>query len=120
MLQSRNKKRKMRRMEKTMSLEKNSSLEKNKATREVLIKARAALMNEIYRAGEQGGISRAQNYAPILVNLQGAIKVMDELIADESEEPASTRVKERDVSDRMAALREAKAAKKAEATSVTE
>jgi hypothetical protein len=93
--------------------DKEREYEKNIQTREVLLKARKALMTEIFRAGESGGISRAQNYAPVLVDLQGAVKVMNEIIAENEEE-----LTEPDpVADRMAALRAAKAAKKAETTS---
>jgi hypothetical protein len=68
-------------------------MSKQKLAKEVLIKAREELINEIAACGANGGVGRSQNYAPVLVNIQNAIDVLDGL----------------DVTvDRMAAVRAAK------------
>ena len=74
------------------------------ATREVLVKARSQMLDEIGRAGSAGGIGRAQNLAALLVNIHTAISVVDELLVPK-EQPVNTS------GDRMAALRAAKRAK---------
>jgi len=66
----------------------------NDKAKDVLLKARNELINEIAGCGANGGVGRSQNYAPILVNLQNAIDVLDGL--------SETTV------DRMAAVRAAK------------
>jgi hypothetical protein len=69
-------------------------MSKNILAKDVLVKARDELVNEIAACGANGGVGRSQSYAPVLVNIQNAIDVLDGL----------------DVStvDRMAAVRAAK------------
>ena len=74
-----------------------------KLARDVLVRAREALVNDIILTANNGGVGRANSYAPILVNLHQAVGVMDVMIAEDSGEVP--------VADRMAALRAAKAAK---------
>lgn len=68
-------------------------MSKNIQAKDVLVKARDELINEIAAAGANGGVGRSQSYAPVLVNIQNAIDVLDGL---------DTQV------DRMAAVRAAK------------
>jgi len=75
-------------------------MSKNVKAKEVLIRSRNEVLSELVRAGESGGTGLAQRYAPILVNLQGAIEAIDRM---------DTEVKE-NFSEKMKA---AKAAKKA-------
>ncbi|HRV01181.1 MAG TPA: hypothetical protein P5539_05775 [Mesotoga sp.] len=69
---------------------------------EVLLRAQDQLINEIATAGEAGGVGRAQNFAPVLVNISNAADIVRALLNP---------VKDDDVVDRMAAMRAAKAAK---------
>jgi len=66
--------------------------------RQVLIKAREEVLNELVMCGQNGGTGRSQNYAPVLVSIQQAIDVIDKL-------------QPRNDADRMAAVRAAKVAK---------
>ena len=70
---------------------------------EVLKRSQEELIRELARAGESGGTGRAQNYAPILVSVSNALKIVNELNPKESAE---------DFGKRMA---EARAAKKQDA-----
>lgn len=70
---------------------------------EVLVRSREEVLRELVRAGESGGTGLAQRYAPILVNLQGAIEAIDRIKSSEGESTVS-------FADKMKA---AKAAKKA-------
>ena len=70
--------------------------------KEVLIRARKEILRELALCGQNGGVGRSQNYAPILVNIHQAINVIDEM---------ENKVKA-DFGERMKAAREAKAAAK--------
>jgi len=73
----------------------------NQLAKEVLIRARDELIRELATCGLAGGIGRAGSYAPNLVNIQGAIDVIDRL-----EEVVAEKV-----NDKMAKMREARQAK---------
>jgi hypothetical protein len=51
--------------------------------KDVLIRSREEVINELARTGESGGTGLAQRYAPILVNLHQAILAIDELAQPE-------------------------------------
>jgi hypothetical protein len=51
--------------------------------KDVLIRSREEVINELARTGESGGTGLAQRYAPILVNLHEAIKALDGLTQPE-------------------------------------
>ena len=51
----------------------------NVKAKEVLIRSREEVLRELARAGETGGTGLAQRFAPILVNLQGAIEALDRM-----------------------------------------
>lgn len=72
---------------------------------DVLIRSREEVINELARTGESGGTGLAQRYAPILVNLQGAIEACEKLM-----EPKESK---EDFAQRMKAAREAAKAAKA-------
>lgn len=55
----------------------------NKA-KDVLVRSREEVLGELARTGESGGTGLAQRYAPILVNLQQAIDVVNNLLAPEA------------------------------------
>lgn len=74
----------------------------SKLAKEVLVKAREQIINEIAKCGSHGGIGRAQSYAPILVSIQESIRIVD--LMDSPEEVAEAV----SVADRMAAVRAAK------------
>ena len=78
-----------------------TTMSKNQEARDVLVRARNEILRELNLCGQSGGTGRSQNYAPILVSLHNAIKVIDEL----DQEVKS------DFSERMKAAKEAKAAK---------
>ncbi len=78
-----------------------TTMSDNKQARDVLVRARNEVLRELNLCGQNGGTGRSQNYAPILVSLHSAIKVIDEL-----EQSVKT-----DFSERMKAAKEAKAAK---------
>lgn len=65
--------------------------------KDVLVRSREEVINELARTGESGGTGLAQRYAPILVNLNEAIKAIDALV-----EP------EQSFADKMRAAKEAK------------
>ena len=67
--------------------------------KEVLVRSREELIGELARTGESGGTGLAQRYAPILVNLQQAIEVVNGLL----EEPA-----QQNFAEKMKAAKEAK------------
>jgi len=69
--------------------------------RQVLIKAREEVLNELAVCGQNGGTGRSQNYAPVLVNIQQAIDVIEKLQS----------APQKSDYDRMAAVRAAKVAK---------
>lgn len=77
------------------------NLEQTKLAKEVLIKAQDQIIREIAVCGNNGGVGRAQNYAPILVNLDAALTILDKLI-----EPGV--VKKAADAERMAKVRAAK------------
>ena len=81
-------------------MDNNSKLEQ---ALEVLIRARDQLIGEIATCGNNGAVGRAQNYAPVLVNITNALDVVEKLQAKKAE-----------TEDRMAAMRAAKAAKLAQ------
>jgi hypothetical protein len=51
-----------------------------KESKEVLIKAREQIINEINICARNGAVGRVSSYAPVLTNLHNAIKVIDELM----------------------------------------
>ena len=70
---------------------------------DVLERAQEQLISEIASCGNSGGIGRAQNYAPVLVNVNKALEIVKAL--------AVPVMVPQEVQDRMAAVRAAKAAK---------
>ena len=72
--------------------------------REVLVRLRTEVIGEIAICGSNGGTGRAQNYAPILVNVGKSLEILDELEKEVPQPEVST-------ADRMATMRAAKAAK---------
>ena len=74
----------------------------------VLLKARAEQVNEVVRAGDAGGIGRAMNYAPILVNIQNAIDVCERLHQETVDAASAVKSVEQSQADRMASVRAAK------------
>jgi hypothetical protein len=70
----------------------------NKA-KDVLVRSREEVLNELARTGESGGTGLAQRYAPILVSLQQAIDVVSGLL----EEPVQM-----NFAEKMKAAKEAK------------
>lgn len=77
--------------------------------KQVLLRSREEILRELSRAGENGGTGLAQRYAPILVNLQGAIDVMDRI----SDQPVA-----KDTSDKENFVKKMAAAKAAKKTAV--
>ena len=77
----------------------------------VLERAQQEIIRELALCGQNGGVGRAQSYAPILVTLHKAIEVVEsfEQPKVEAKEVATSPV------DRMAKVRAAKAAKTAKA-----
>jgi len=69
----------------------------------VLTRAQEQLIGEIATCGQAGGVGRAQNYAPVLVNINQALAIVKAIAEPEGETPA-----EAAVHDRMAAVRAAK------------
>lgn len=67
---------------------------------EVLTRAQEQLVSEIATCGQAGGVGRAQNYAPVLVNITNALEVV-KAMANVSNEPTPEQL-------RMAAVRAAK------------
>ena len=67
----------------------------------VLIKARGEILGELANCGANGGVGRAANYAPQLVNLHNAINAIKQMMPVETEPKT----------DHMKAMREAKASK---------
>jgi hypothetical protein len=73
---------------------------------DVLERAQDQIISEIAQCGNSGGIGRAQNYAPVLVNVNNALAVVKALAQPESVTPEQAAVH-----DRMAAVRAAKQTK---------
>jgi hypothetical protein len=67
--------------------------------KDVLVRSREEVLNELARTGESGGTGLAQRYAPILVSLQQAVDVVNKLL----EEPA-----QQNFAEKMKAAKEAK------------
>jgi hypothetical protein len=78
-------------------------MSKNQQALEVLIRAQEQLIGEIATCGQAGGVGRAQNYAPVLVNINQALVIVKALAEPESVTPEVAAVH-----DRMAAVRAAK------------
>ncbi len=78
----------------------------------VLERAQEQIIRELALCGQNGGVGRAQSYAPILVSLNNAIGIVEAL----NKQP-KIKVKESPTAtvDRMAKVRAAKAAKTVEA-----
>jgi len=72
------------------------------AVREVLLKAREEVLRELINCGQNGGVGRANIYAPQLNNLQEAIKTINAILEEEQEEKPV---------DKMAAVRAARKTK---------
>ena len=68
---------------------------------EVLLKAREEVLRELINCGQNGGVGRANTYAPQLTNLQKAIETINVILQEEEEKPV----------DKMAAVRAAKTTK---------
>lgn len=60
----------------------------------VLSRSQEEILKELARAGESGGTGRAQNYAPILVSVSNALKIVQELNPKESPEEFGKRMAE--------------------------
>jgi hypothetical protein len=73
---------------------------------EVLIKSRDQLIKELALCASGTGVGRAPNYAPVLVNVQNAIKVLEELKAPAEEAEAKNKA----WNEKMLAVRMAKKA----------
>jgi len=83
-------------------------MSKYQQAKDVLEKGREEILRELALCGQNGGTGRSQSYAPILVNLHNAIKVIEELQGVEQVVEA----KKSDFAERMKAAKEAKAANK--------
>ena len=72
----------------------------------VLEMARKEILRELALCGQNGGVGRSQNYAPVLINLHKSIQIIEEL------QDAETKAEDKkaDFAERMKAAREAKAA----------
>jgi len=71
--------------------------------KEVLVKGQKEIIRELALCGQNGGVGRSQNYAPILVSITNAIKILEDMGAGEQAKA--------EFGERMKAAR---AAKKAE------
>jgi len=71
--------------------------------KKVLEMARKEILRELALCGQNGGVGRSQNYAPVLVNIHTAMKIVEELQGKDTKS---------DFGERMKAAREAKAANK--------
>lgn len=67
----------------------------------VLEKAQEEIIRELALCGQNGGVGRAQNYAPILVSINKAIEVLE----------SSKKKDPKEFAERMAKAKAAKAAK---------
>lgn len=74
-------------------------MDKYTKAKDVLVRSREEVLNELARTGESGGTGLAQRYAPILVALQQAIEVVNGLL----EKPA-----QQSFPEKMKAAKEAK------------
>jgi hypothetical protein len=70
------------------------NLDKARLAREVLIKARDSQIDELALCGSSGGIGRASNYAPALVNIMNAINLLDVLMTPVELTPNQARMAE--------------------------
>jgi hypothetical protein len=66
---------------------------------DVLLRAQEQMVSEIAQCGNAGGVGRAQNYAPVLVNITQALEIMQKMQGGKTPQA---------VQDRMAAVRAAK------------
>jgi hypothetical protein len=51
----------------------------------ILEKSRDQLIKELAAAGDAGSVGRAQNYAPILMNITGSIKALSEMLPKQTD-----------------------------------
>jgi len=79
---------------------------------EVLIKSRDQLIKELALCAKGTGVGRAPNYAPVLVNVQNAINVLEQLKAPTEEVIAKNKA----WNDKMLQARLAKKEQKVEKT----
>jgi len=90
--------------------------DKVKLAKEVLIKARDQQISEMAACGSAGGVGRVGNQAPTFVAIMNALAFVNGIEASMEEttsDPSTATIK--DVADKMAALRAAKAAKQTNA-----
>jgi hypothetical protein len=73
--------------------------------KEVLVRSRDEVLGELVRAGESGGVGLSQRFAPILVNLQGAIEAIDRITGTQDQPKEN-------FAEKMKAAKAAKAAEK--------
>lgn len=71
--------------------------------KKVLVQARKEILRELALCGQNGGVGRSQNYAPVLINLHKSIEIVDSMMSEETKSGFG---------ERMKAAREAKAAAK--------
>jgi hypothetical protein len=65
-------------------------------SKQVLIKAREQIINEINTCARNGAVGRVSSYAPVLTNLHNAIKVFDELMFVAEPKPVEQRVEQQE------------------------
>jgi len=73
-------------------------MSENTSAIETLLRSRKELIHDIAESGISGGVGRSQQYAAVLVTIQNAINIIQELEAQSNINQA----------DRMAAVRAAK------------
>lgn len=87
-------------------------MSKHTLEKTVLIMARNQILAELRACGQNGGVGKANSYAPILVALDGAFRIVERLEAEELEiertSAADTATSDQAVADRMAAVRAAR------------
>lgn len=74
-------------------------MSKYQQAKDVLEKSREEILRELSLCGQNGGTGRSQSFAPLLVNIHNAIKVINEIDNDAKS----------DFGERMKAARAAKA-----------
>jgi hypothetical protein len=74
-------------------------MSKYQQAKDVLEKSREEILRELALCGQNGGTGRSQSFAPLLVNIHNAIKVINEIDNDAKS----------DFGERMKAARAAKA-----------